>query len=187
MTLESLKSEIAEETGHDHVADFIELYSSHYARLQFYVMVMLPSANDASDVLQETSLVLWRRFDTFQIGSNFFAWACKIARLQALKYWERQGRSEQTFELHVLEKLAAEAGSEDSVSPVPLAALQNCINKLSDGDRSLIGKRYQPGSSVNQIARDIGRPANSVSKSLGRIRRALLACVERTLAHEMRE
>jgi RNA polymerase sigma-70 factor (ECF subfamily) len=187
MNLESLKPEIADEPGHDRVADFIELYSSHYPRLQFYVMAMLPSANDASDVLQETSLVLWRRFDTFQIGSNFFAWACKIARLQALKYWERQGRSAHTFELSVLEKLAAEAGRDDSVSAVPLAALENCIRKLSDGDRSLIRKRYQPGSSVNQIAREIGRSANSVSQSLGRIRRALVACVERALAQEMRE
>jgi RNA polymerase sigma-70 factor, ECF subfamily len=178
----SLDPKIAEDR--DRMAEFVELYSSHYPRLQFYIMALLPTANDASDVLQETSLVLWRRFDSFQSGTNFFAWACKIARLQALKHRERQGRTAQLFELSVLEKLAAEACREDSFSAVPLAALEDCIKKLSEGDRSLIRKRYQPGMSVKQIACDIGRPANSISKSLGRIRRALLACVERTLVHE---
>jgi RNA polymerase sigma-70 factor (ECF subfamily) len=187
MNFERSTSDIDEDLSRDRMAQFVELYSGHYPRLQFYIMAMLPTANDASDVLQETSLVLWRRFDSFQIGTNFFAWACKIARLQALKYRERQGRTGQLFELSVLEKLATEACREDSVSAVPLAALENCIKKLSDGDRKLIRKRYQPGSSVAQIARDIGRSANSISKSLGRIRRALFVCVERTLVHEGRE
>jgi RNA polymerase sigma-70 factor (ECF subfamily) len=187
MTANSLDSELDDELGRDRMAEFVELYSSHYPRLQFYIMAMLPTANDASDVLQETSLVLWRKFDSFQSGTNFFAWACKIARLQSLKHRERQGRTGQLFELSVLEKLAAEAASEDSVYAVPLAALENCIKKLSAGDRSLIRKRYQPGMSVNQIAHEIGRSANSLSKSLGRIRRALLACVERALVHEGRE
>jgi RNA polymerase sigma-70 factor, ECF subfamily len=187
MNSERFTSDIDEELGHDRMAEFVELYSSHYPQLQFYIMAMLPTANDASDVLQETSLVLWKKFDSFRIGTNFFAWACKIARLQALKYRERQSRTGQLFELSVLEKLAAEACRADSVSAVPLAALENCIKKLSEGDRSLIRKRYQPGSNVAQIAHDSGRSANAVSQSLGRIRRALSACVERALMREGRE
>jgi RNA polymerase sigma-70 factor (ECF subfamily) len=181
---ERFQIELPNDIERDRMAEFVELYSRHYPRLQFFVMALLPTANDASDVLQETSLVLWRKFNTFESDTNFFAWACKIARLQALKHRERQGRSAQLFELSVLEKLAAEACCEDAVSTVPLAALESCIKKLSDGDRALIRKRYQPGMSVNQIARDLGRSANSLSKSLGRIRRALLTCVERTLLHE---
>jgi len=124
MISESFNPELPVVVGRDRMAEFVELYSSHYPRLQFYIMAMLPTANDASDVLQETSLVLWRKFDTFQSGTNFFAWACKIARLQALKHRERQGRTGQLFELSVLEKLAAEACREDSGYAVPLAALQ---------------------------------------------------------------
>jgi RNA polymerase sigma-70 factor (ECF subfamily) len=187
MDFELLSSDFAEEVARGRMAEFVELYSRHYPRLQFYIMALLPTANDAADVLQETSLVLWRKFDSFQSGTNFFAWACKIARLQALKHRERQGRSGQVFELSVLEKLAEEASREESGYAVPLVALENCIKKLSETDRSLIRKRYQPGASVNQIARDIGRSANSISKSLGRIRRALLVCVERALLQEGRE
>jgi RNA polymerase sigma-70 factor, ECF subfamily len=171
----------------DRVAEFLELYTSNYPRLQFYVTALLPAANDASDVLQETSLVLWRKFDSFEPGTNFFGWACKIARVQVMKYRERQGRLARLFDTALLEKLAVEAGGEDFVHGVLLQALEGCLGKLSEIDRSLIRRRYQPGMSVQQLAVDIGRTANSLSKSLGRIRRSLLECIDRTLAREARE
>lgn len=180
-------NELATEDRDDRVAEFLDLYSSNYPRLQFYVTALLPTANDASDVLQETSMVLWRKFDSFELGTNFFAWACKIARFQVMKYRERQGRSARLFDTSLLEKLAAEAGDEGVVGGLPLQALENCLGKLSEIDRSLIRRRYQPGTTVQQLAADVGRTANSLSKSLGRIRRTLLECIDRTLAPEARK
>lgn len=169
---------------HDRMAEFVELYSRHYARLQFYVMALMPSANDAADVLQETSLVLWRKFGDFQTGTNYFAWACKIARLQAMKHRERQGRCGRLLDESVFELIADEAASDEAAVAVPLAALEHCIGKLSTMDSSLIRRRYQPGMTVKQLAEDVGRSANSLSKSLGRIRRALLECLARSAAAE---
>jgi RNA polymerase sigma-70 factor (ECF subfamily) len=175
-------SDSASDEREDRVAEFLELYSSHFPRLQFYVTALLPSANDASDVLQETSMVLWRKFDSFELGTNFFAWACKIARFQVMKFRERQGKSARLFDTTLLEKLAVEACDERNVRGVPLQALEKCLGKLSEGDRLLIRRRYQPNATVQQLAADVGRTANSVSKSLGRIRRVLLECIDRTLA-----
>jgi RNA polymerase sigma-70 factor (ECF subfamily) len=181
------KREATAPTHDDRVAEFLELYSSNYPRLQFYVTALLPSANDASDVLQETSMVLWRKFDSFEIGTNFFAWASKIARLQVMKYRDRQGRNAKLFDTKLLETLAVEASDEQLLRKMPLQALENCLGKLSEADRTLIRRRYQPGTTVQQLAIEVGRTANSLSKSLGRIRRALLECIERTLAREARE
>ncbi len=177
----------AEGVRQDRMAEFIKLYSGHYPRLQYYVMALAPTANDAAEVLQETSLILWKRFGCFEPGTNFFAWACKIARLQTLKLRERQSRSAQLFELSVLEQLADEALQDDSDFSLRLQALDGCIKKLSDGDRTLIRKRYQPGMSVKDIARDAGRTPNSLSQSLGRIRRALMSCIERAVTLEGRQ
>lgn len=174
-------------THDDRVAEFLALYSTHYPRLQFYVTALLPSANDASDVLQETSMVLWRKFDSFELGTNFFAWASKIARLQVMKYRDRQSRSARLFDTNLLEMIAVEASDEQFLRIMPLQALESCLGKLSETDRSLIRRRYQPGTSVQELAAEIGRTANSLSKTLGRIRRALLECVDRTLAREARE
>ena len=130
--------------------------------------------------------MLWKKFDTFERGSNFFAWACKIARLQAMKHRERRGRSAKLFELRVMELLAEEA-SEDEVSrSPPLPVLRNCLEKLSEQERSLILRRYSPGMSVKVLATEIGRSANSLSHTLGRIRRSLLECIRRTQSSETR-
>ena len=60
--------------------------------------------------------------------------------------------------------------------------MQRCAERLSLSDRELIGLRYAPGATVKDIAQRLGRPANSVSKSLGRIRRTLWACINQELA-----
>lgn len=168
----------------ERMAQFVELYSEHYSRLQYYVMALLPSSSDAADVTQETSLVLWQKFDTFELGTNFFAWACKIARLQTLKYYERNKRSAKLFESSTLEKLSAEAMASAVRPAASLDVLESCLSRLPDSDQKLIRRRYEPDTTVKQLAAEIGLSANLVSKSLGRIRRALLSCIERKLAQE---
>ena len=150
-------------------------------------MTLLPFADDAADVLQETSLVLWKKFDTYTTGTNFFAWACKIARLQALKYRERRGKAALMFNDQLLDTLAVEA-AEDRFAPAnSLRHLRHCLGRLSERDQQLIQKRYEPGMSVAKLADNIGRTANSLSKTLGRIRRSLLECIERKQVAATRE
>lgn len=175
----------ADHAQNDRMAEFLDLYTRHYPRLQFYVMALLPAASDAADVLQETSLVLWEKFDSFELGTNFFAWACKIARFQTMKHRERSRKAGQCFGEALLEKIAVEASDDRFAEPVSLEALQRCLGKLAEADKTLIRKRYQPGASVQQIAAELGRSANALSKSLGRIRRALVECVERALGQEL--
>jgi len=173
--------EIATEAG-DPTAEFLELYSHNYPRLQYYLMSLLPTADDAADVLQETSLVLWRKFAAYETGTNFFAWACKIARLQAMKHRERRGKSMIGFDVELMNILADEA-ADDRLTPSGLLPdLRECLERLSPRDRQLIQKRYEPDVTVGHLAAEIGRTANSLSKSLGRIRRTLLACIERRQA-----
>jgi RNA polymerase sigma-70 factor, ECF subfamily len=168
----------------DRMAEFVELYSRYYPRLQFYLMALLPSANDAADVLQETSLVLWKKFESYQSGTNFYAWACKIARLQTLKHRDRMGRTARLLDDAVLDKLSDEALSDEFDPAASLEALAYCLNQLSERNRSLIRRRYQPGVSVRELAAEIGSSANALSKLLGKVRRFLLNCVEKRIASE---
>jgi RNA polymerase sigma-70 factor (ECF subfamily) len=78
-----------------------------------------------------------------------------------------------------MELLADEASDEELGRTPPLPVLRACLEKLSEQEKSLILRRYLPGMSVKLLATEIGRSANSLSQSLGRIRRALLECVRR--------
>ena len=82
----------------------------------------------------------------------------------------------------LLETLAEEAAEERFAPGNLLRYLRQCLERLSNRDQQLIQKRYEPGMTVARLAEEIGRTANSLSKSLGRIRRTLLECIERKQA-----
>ena len=56
-------------------------------------------------------------------------------------------------------------------------ALVDCMDRLNAGDRDLMRKRYSEALEVQAIAAAMNRSPNAVSKSLGRIRRLLLDCI----------
>ena len=63
---------------------FVQLMTEHQGRLYAYVLSLLGDPDQANDVLQETNLVLWRNAGEFQMGSNFRAWAFRIAHFQVM-------------------------------------------------------------------------------------------------------
>jgi RNA polymerase sigma-70 factor (ECF subfamily) len=55
-----------------------------------YIRVFVPHWADADDILQETAMVMWRKFDTYVIGSNFAVWGIRIARNFVMKLNQRR-------------------------------------------------------------------------------------------------
>jgi RNA polymerase sigma-70 factor, ECF subfamily len=157
---------------------FMALYSGHQRRLYLYTMTLLPASVDAEDVLQETNLVLWRKFDQYVPGTNFFAWACQITRYEVLKYRERRARAARLLDPDVFDQLAEAAVSQvEHLDESHRRALVDCMDRLSAGDRNLMRQRYAEAMEVRAIAAAMNRSPNAVSKSLGRIRRLLLDCI----------
>ena len=166
------------------VEAFMRLFGEHRRRLYQYVLALLPNLQDAEDVLQETNIICWRKFGEFQPSTNFLAWASRIAHFEVLKRrraWAREGTAVVPLDDAVLEQLAHEAAEDAGELAGVREALQRCLGKLAPADRELIVRRYAAGEQGKHLAEQMGRPANSVYKSIGRIRLALLDCVTRTL------
>ena len=162
--------------------EFISLFMRHQSRLARYVLVLLPHATDAEDVVQETAITLWRRFEEYEPGTNFYAWSCRTAYLKILEHRRRCGSHRAILDPDVLENMAVDFAIQNELLDAQLGALRKCLGRLRPGDRELVERRYMRGEKGERIAVDIGRPANSVYQSLGRIRRTLLECVSRVLA-----
>ena len=60
--------------------------------------------------------------------------------------------------------------------------LAKCLEQLAPEDRQLILRRYAAGETGKSVAEFLGRPANSVYKSIARIRRQLFRCVRHARA-----
>ena len=160
---------------------FIAEFGKAQRPLFLYILSLTGNPTDAEDILQDTNLVLWRKFDEFQPGTSFYAWASKVAYFQVLKWRESKGRDAALLDSGVLQMLADDAAAMSQTHDSRRDALRGCLTKLRAEDRELIEQRYAPGMTGRVIAERLGRPENSVYKSIGRIRAALLKCIEHTL------
>src|ERR1700722_15763810 len=92
-----------------HAADaFVRLYALSSRRIYAYILTLLPNWADAEDVFQDVSTVLWEKFGEFTPGTEFAAWAYRIAYFKAIKYRSRKSARARLFSDQALEAIAAE-------------------------------------------------------------------------------
>ena len=165
----------------DRTSEFLALFTAHDRGLRKYILTLLGDADSAQEVFQETSATLWQKFGEFEPGSNFFAWACRIAYFEVLEFRRSRRRQRLTFNEGLLETLSRDVPERDGVLQFRRTALPDCMERLPAADRELIEQRYAGGETVLAIAQRIGRPARTLYKALGRIRRTLMKCIDDTL------
>ncbi|MEM9704058.1 MAG: sigma factor, partial [Planctomycetota bacterium] len=79
-------------------ARFIELFAGARLAIRRTLLTYLGHAEDADDLLQETGVVLWERFDEFEQNRSFASWACGIAANKA-RMLLRDRRRHRTLQL----------------------------------------------------------------------------------------
>jgi RNA polymerase sigma-70 factor (ECF subfamily) len=165
-------------TRYEEFADAIRLSTS---QILSYINAVVLDWNDAEDVFQETCVVLWKKFDEFQPGSSFLAWALQVARYKATDFLKTRGRRA-TFHARLQELLATEVIEEDDKNATAcLDSLSGCMDRLPPSDRELVMSCYGESKPVRQVASQLGRSPQSVHNSLYRVRKVLIDCVQRTL------
>jgi RNA polymerase sigma-70 factor (ECF subfamily) len=160
----------------------MELYSAHEMRLRGYVQSLVPRWSDAEDIVQRCSLILWKRFNQFEPGTNFFAWACQVVRFEVMKYRKAAARDKMMFSDAFMDEVVKHTlkGSEELQTRIEF--LQECVAKLSPDHRELLRLRYDERRSVGSVAKCVDRLIDGVYKALSRIRLTLHNCVSRRLA-----
>jgi RNA polymerase sigma-70 factor (ECF subfamily) len=166
--------------------DFVTLFLAHQPRIYAFIISLMPNRSDADDVLQETGLTLYQKFPTFQPGTDFVAWACRIAQYKVLDFGKRRGRDRLKFSTEILELIADEHLQRGEQVKLQLAALDGCLAKLPSRDRELLGQCYRSKTTTKAVAEALGRPVDTIYKGLRRIRSLLHDCIQRALAQELR-
>ena len=165
---------LAEDRRH---ALFVELLSDSRRPLLGYLMSLLGRRHDAEDVLQRASITMWRRFETFEPGSDFLAWASTVAFYEAKNFLRVAGRSRLQFSDELLQTLAAERLADIATTPTRLASLHECLQKLEKPQRQLVQSVYFDDADVATLAASLGRAPQTVYNKLCIIRRRLADCV----------
>jgi RNA polymerase sigma-70 factor (ECF subfamily) len=157
--------------------EFLQLITEFQGRLFGFVLAMLGDVDQANEVLQETNLVLWRKSDEFEPGSDFKAWSFRVAQFQVMAFRQRQIRDRLVFSDEVIEQFSRDAAAQDEAYEQRIELLGTCIDSLSERNRDVLCRFYDQGESLDTIAASLKRTANAVGQMLFRIRRSLIQCV----------
>src|SRR6185295_6388849 len=124
----------------------------------------------AEDVFQRTSLILWQKFDQWDPAYDFLAWACGVAFYE-VRNFIRVASRDPLRETLSKERTATLKQRDDRV-----AALQDCLKKLDQGERELLQRAYVDEESIRELAARDGRAAQTLYNRLNLLRKRLLEC-----------
>lgn len=158
------------------------LLNGAHALLLRYIMSLVGNRHDAEDVLQRASVVMWRRFETFEAGTDFIAWATTVAFYEVRNFQRFTGRSRLEFDDELMQTLAAERAQQVRQWSPRVEALEVCVEKLDAASRELVDSIYTRGVEAGVLAEQQGRSVQTIYNKLNFIRRALAECVQRRLA-----
>lgn len=160
---------------------FIRLMTTHERLVYGYILSLVPNWADADEILQETNIRLWEEFDKFVIGTNFAAWAIRVAHFQVLTWRKKVNRSRLVFDQRVIDAIAAEPSWTDEAYESRQQALGECVSNLPGHSRDLLRNCYVRGTKIKDVANRLNRTPASVYKALERIREVLHDCIKRKL------
>jgi RNA polymerase sigma-70 factor (ECF subfamily) len=163
---------------------FMRLWTIAQPAVGDYVHALIRDHAAAQDVLQETALVVFRRFAEYDESRPFVAWALGIARYQVLGLRRDLMRNPVVFDDEVL---AALTDNWAELAPRELdhaGLLRPCLDRLPGHARRLVQMRYFEDLNASEIAQRLGMAGAAVRVALQRIREQLRACVELQLRTE---
>jgi RNA polymerase sigma-70 factor (ECF subfamily) len=163
---------------------FLKDFLAHRNTIAAFVRSFSPDRSRAEDLLQEVSLILWNKYDSYTPGTSFVSWARAIARNKFREQRRSLARDRLVFSEEAMDAMNAaferletandDAGWHDR--------LQACIDKLSPTSRDLVRMRYFEGNDAPRIASRLKRSVAGVTSTLWRIRSTLADCLQKAVS-----
>lgn len=157
---------------------FLSLFLRSEREIFRYVAALVPNVPDAEDIVQQTAISLWEKFEAYDPTQPFTPWACRFALNKARQWIERRQRWQALLEGGLAEELAQRREELRPEIESRLKHLEGCLGKLPKVQRSLVDGYYYHRTSIEQLSESSGRTVAATYKALQRIRESLLVCVE---------
>jgi RNA polymerase sigma-70 factor, ECF subfamily len=153
-----------------------------------FIRSLVRDGHAAEDIFQETWLRLAAKIDSGEDIELQGAWCRKTAKYLVLHYWRANHRSKVAIDSTLVEAFldrveqAFEEGKSDSdMLSARQHALTECVLQLPERSRTLLQLRYDQGLTIDVIATRLKAKADTVVKSLYRLRGSLNKCIEQRL------
>jgi RNA polymerase sigma-70 factor (ECF subfamily) len=160
---------------------FQDLLNTHGARLRAFIGTLVRDPHVREDVFQNVSLALWRSFERYDPERPFGPWALGVAARQVLKAQREDRRFPCIFPPETIALIQDQFERTDGGTGERHAALLECVGRLPDSSRELLGLRYTQELPCGEIARRLSTSLDAIHQQLSRLRARLSECVTRRL------
>jgi RNA polymerase sigma-70 factor (ECF subfamily) len=143
-----------------------------------------PTAAEAEELTQEVYFKLWENLHRYNAGSNFMAWAWRVAKNLIIDSYRRGRREREAAWLdpEILDRLP---GSDDPHAQTErrqrLRLIGTALRQLDEDLSSLVLMRDFAGMSYTEIAEALELPLGTVKSRLNRARMELATGVRRRM------
>ena len=168
-------------------AAFQELYGLVSPQLFAVLLRILKRRDLAEEALQDALLSVWRNAASYSADKGApMTWLVSICRYRALDSLRRQ-RREVSLEPMLegvedgtseLAGLVDESADGALISKAEERALDDCMRRLNDGQRSSLKLAYFDGCTHEEIAANLGSPIGTVKSWVRRGLESLKRCLE---------
>jgi RNA polymerase sigma-70 factor (ECF subfamily) len=148
----------------DRLARFRVLYDAAYPRITAYALRRARSPEDALDVVAETMLVAWRRFDEIPEGPARLPWMFGVARRALANHYRAERRKE-----GLRQRAAAERNG-----PAPeFDLVHQALDRVPLDQREILTLSAWDDLDNHEIAAALGTTPAAIAVRLHRARRRL--------------
>ncbi len=168
----------------EHDPSFVALFVKNQRRIYGYILTVVPDCNEADDLFQQTSMVLWQKAHEFRPEGDFVSWACGIAHNIVRNWRTKKRRDRHCFSDELVARIAEVYAAKSAWLEEALSALGACMDEIEPFDRRLLDLCYAGDRSIREISQELGRTEASVYQRLHRVRTRLLDCIRQRTREE---
>lgn len=163
---------------------FMSLLVPNQRHIQAFILCLVPHKADAEDILQETLIEMWRKFISFEIGTDFVAWGVTIAKYKVLDFRRKNKDRRLQFNDQLINTLEKESDRKMKAIDDYTDKLRPCMQKLSVKEREFLRLRHRQDLTLEKISQRTGMSFQGVHKAIGRIHAKLVSCIKLSLLKE---
>lgn len=130
--------------------------------IERFVWFKLASKADADDILQESYLTAFQKFDTLADKSHFKAWIISIARNKCNDYYRRKAKSVDVS----IDELTEQPLTASRYGYVEQHDVYDVLESLSENDKQIIDLFYIQGYNQSEISQRLNIPVGTVKSRL---------------------
>jgi RNA polymerase sigma factor (sigma-70 family) len=162
----------------------VRMFLSQRVRLLAYIRSIVRNSDSAEDIFQNVCVIALQNREVIVGEDHLKSWMRVVAKREAIDFL-RSRRSAMELSEDVIESLEGTWLEHDTENDVRIADfLRQCLRLLSKPHQELIRKRFEDRYDYEQLAREVGRPVNSLYVTFSRIYRKLNECIHRHFVTE---